>query len=49
MVGGSGQVLARGRALFVVYGVLHLYRLRLLSFVMEVLGTDPGVSSDALV
>ena len=49
MVGGCGRILVRGSALFVVFGVLYSYRLRLLSFVVEVLGTDPGVSGSALV
>ena len=41
---GCGRVLVRGRALFVVFGVLYWYCLRLLSLVVEVLGMDPGVS-----
>ena len=49
MVGGYGLILVCGHALFVVFGVLYYYRLRLLSLVIEVLGADPGVSGGALV
>ena len=49
MVGVYGLIVVRGHALFVVFGVLYLYRLRLLSLVMEVVGADPGVLGGALV
>ena len=49
MVGVYGLIMVRGLALFVVFGVLYYYRLRLLSLVIGALGADPGVSGGALV
>ena len=49
MASGCGRILVRGCALFVVFVVLYWHCLRLLSFVGEVLVTDPGVPGGALV
>lgn len=46
-VSGCGWILFRGRALFVVLGVLCQYRFRLLSFVVKGLSADSGLSGGA--